>query len=92
MDKTPVYKQSYEYAYRHGETEQSIASNRANIACRDAIDKAIANNYHNNRLNTDVAVQEVAHQFGYERMFYVLANTVCGSERSPATTMLPLRD
>ena len=76
MDKTPVYKESYEYAYRHGETEQSIASNRANIACRDAIDKAIANNYHNNRLNTEVAVQEVAHQFGYERMFYVLANTV----------------
>ena len=76
MDKTPVYKESYEYAYRHGETEQSIASNRANIACRDAIDKAISNNYHNNRLNTEVAVQEVAHQFGYERMFYVLANTV----------------
>ena len=38
MDKTPIYKESYEYAYQHGEGDQHIASNRANIACRDAIE------------------------------------------------------
>jgi len=76
MDKTPLYKNSFEYAYQHGEGEQSLASNRANISCRDAVEKAIASHYHDNRLNTEAAVQEVVHQFGYERMFYVLANTV----------------
>ena len=61
---------------QHGEAEQSIASNRANIACRDAIQKAVASHYHDNRLDTEAAVKEVVQQFGYERMFYVLANTV----------------
>lgn len=76
MDKTPLYNESYAYAYQHGEEAQSIASRRANIACRDAIEKAIADHYHDNSLNTKAAVKEVVQQFGYERMFYVLANTV----------------
>lgn len=28
MDKTPVYKESFQYAYQHGEQEQHRASNR----------------------------------------------------------------
>lgn len=76
MDKTPIYRESYEYAYQHGETEQHLASQRANIACRDAIVAAIGTHYHDNRLDTKAAVKEVVQQFGYERMFYVLANTV----------------
>ena len=76
MDKTPIYRESYEYAYQHGETKQHLASQRANIACRDAIVAAIGTHYHDNRLDTKAAVKEVVQQFGYERMFYVLANTV----------------
>lgn len=76
MNKTPIYKESYEYAYQHGEGEQHIASNRANIACKEAIERAIASHYHDNRLDVEAAVQDVVKQFGYERMFYVLANTV----------------
>ena len=76
VDKTPVYKESYAYACQHGETEQSLASNRANIACRDAIEKAAASNYHNNSFHAEEAVKDVVNQFGYDRMFYVLANTV----------------
>ena len=76
MDKTPIYKDSFEYAYQHGEEEQHRASNHANIACKEAIEKAIASHYHDNRLDTQAAVQEVVKQFGYERMLYVLANTV----------------
>ena len=76
MDKTPLYKNSFEYAYQHGEAEQSIASKRANIACRDAIEKAVASHYNGYSLDTEAAVKEVVQQFGYERMFYVLANTV----------------
>ena len=76
MNKTPLYKGSYEYAYQHGEGDQHIASNRANIACKEAIETAIASHYHDNRLDTQAAVRDVVKQFGYERMFYVLANTV----------------
>ena len=76
MDKTPVYNQSFAYAYEHGETEQCLASKRANIACKEAIENAIASHYGDNRFRAKEAVQEVAKQFSYERMFYVLANTV----------------
>ena len=76
MNKTPLYKGSYEYAYQHGEGDQHIASNRANIACKEAIETAIASHYHDNSLDTQAAVRDVVKQFGYERMFYVLANTV----------------
>ena len=69
--KAPLYKESYEYAYQHGEGDQHIASNRANIACKEAIEKAVNSHYRDNSFNA-----EVVKRFGYERMFYVLANTV----------------
>lgn len=76
LDKTPVYKETFAYAYEHGEAEQHQASRRANIACKDAIVMAINDNYRENCLNTAAAVKEVVQQFGFERMFYVLANTL----------------
>ena len=76
MDKTPVYKESFQYAYQHGEQEQHLSSNRANIACKEAIEQAIASHYYDNRFNAEAAVRDVVKQFGFERMFYVLANTV----------------
>ena len=76
MDKTPVYKGSFQYAYQHGEQEQHLSSNRANIACKEAIEQAIASHYYDNRFNAEAAVRDVVKQFGFERMFYVLANTV----------------
>lgn len=76
MDKTPIYKESYQYAYQHGEEAQHIASRHANIACGSAIEQAIADHYSDNCLDATAAVHEVAKQFGYERMLYVLANTV----------------
>lgn len=76
LDKTPIYKETFAYAYEHGEAEQHRASLRANIACKDAIVMAINDNYRENRLNTAAAVKEVVQQFGFERMFYVLANTL----------------
>lgn len=76
MDKTPIYKESFEYAYNHGEEEQHRASNHANIACKEAIEKAIASHYHDNCLDVKAAVRDVVKRFGYERILYVLANTV----------------
>lgn len=45
------------------------------MSCKDAIEAAIRDNYHDNRLDT-AAVGQVAEQFGQERMLYVLAATV----------------
>jgi hypothetical protein len=72
---TPVYQYPAAYAREHGEIEQYRASHKANVACKNAIETAIRNNYRDNRLGKGGAKQ-VADQFGYERMFYVLANTV----------------
>ena len=74
--KAPLYKESYEYAYQHGEGDQHIASNRANIACKEAIEKAVNSHYRDNSFNAEAAVRDVVKRFGYERTFYVLANTV----------------
>ena len=86
LRKAPIYMESYQYAYQHGEAEQHLASQRANIACRDAIVEAIDRHYHDNRLDTGAAVKEVVQQFGYERMFYVLANTVQAMEHESRMT------
>lgn len=74
-DTTQLYLYPASYAHEHGEREQYRASYKANIACKEAIEQAIADHYRDNRLDTD-AVHQVLEQFGYDRMFYVLANTV----------------
>lgn len=71
----PVYPYPASYAHEHGELEQYRASHKANIACRDAIDTAIADHYRDNRLGNG-AVKQVVAQFSYDRTLYVLANTV----------------
>lgn len=74
-NQTPIYYNQLYYAAEHNELEQYRASHQANIACRDAIEKAIADHYHDNRLDP-AAAQEVVEQFGYERTLAVLARTV----------------
>ena len=74
-DTTQLYIYPASYAYEHGELEQYRASYKANIACKEAIEQAIVDHYRDNRLGTE-AVHQVLEQFGYDRMFYVLANTV----------------
>ncbi|MBE6905099.1 MAG: DUF3849 domain-containing protein [Ruminococcaceae bacterium] len=72
---TPVYKYPATYAREHNELEIYRASHKANIACRDAIDDAIRDNYRNNCLGSDSAKQVIA-EFGFDRTLYVLAATV----------------
>ena len=71
----PVYHHSTQYARENGELEQYRESRSANIACKEAIQTAIANHYHDNCLDRE-AVAEVTKQYGFERTFLVLANTV----------------
>ena len=75
MKQIPVYRQTGMYAREHGELEQFRQSNVANIACRAAIEKAIAENFDGMRLNADAA-EPVLSEFGSERVLFVLANTV----------------
>ncbi len=71
----PVYPYPADHAREQGELDEYRASLRANVSCKDAIEAAIRDNYHDNRLDT-AAVGQVAEQFGQERMLYVLAATV----------------
>jgi hypothetical protein len=74
MNTIPVYKYPAAYARENDELEQYRTSYKANVACKNAIETAIQDNYRDNSLGKE-AVKQVADQFGYERMFYVLANT-----------------
>ena len=64
------------YAYEAGELDMYRASRDANMACKEAIEAAISENYVDYRLSTRVAVETVLEQFSEERVQYVLANTV----------------
>lgn len=75
MDKTPLYKYPAAYARENGELEAYRASHKANIACRNAIEIAIRENYRDNCLGKD-ALKQVVDEFGYDRTLYVLAATV----------------
>ena len=79
MDKSPVYKYPAAYARENNELEQYRASYKANVACKEAIETAIRDNYSDNRLGKD-AVKQVVEQFGFERTFHVLAATVRGKD------------
>ena len=75
MKQIPVYRQTGLYAKEHGELEQFRQSSVANVACRAAIEKAIAENFDGMRLKADAAAH-VLGEFGAERVLFVLANTV----------------
>lgn len=71
----PVYPYPAEYARENNELEQYRASHKVNVACKSAIESAIADNYRDNRLGRE-AVGQVVEKFGYDRTLYVLVNTV----------------
>ena len=75
QDQAPLYRESAAYAREHGEMDAYRLSFKANVACKEAIEKAIAENYSDNRLNT-CCVKEIIDRFGQERVAYVLAATV----------------
>ena len=76
LRSAPVYPYPLDYAVENGEQEQYRLSRKANIACKEAIEQAIAEHYADNCLDTAAAVRQVADVFGYNRMLYVLAVTV----------------
>ena len=75
MDKTPVYQYPASHARDNNELDLYRASHTANVACKDAIEAALAANYADNRLDKAGAAQ-IINAFGFDRTFHVLANTV----------------
>lgn len=71
----PVYRFPSSYAAENGEIESYRASKRENIACKNAIEKAIRENFDGMHLQHDAAKPVLA-EYGSERVCYVLANTL----------------
>lgn len=74
-DRVTLYTQPASYAREHDELDDYRASSRANIACKEAIETAISENYRDNRLDTS-CVKPIMERFGEDRVAYVLAATV----------------
>lgn len=55
---TPLYRHDAAYAREHGELPLYRESYQANIACKEAIEKAINDNYGNNRLNSQAVMEK----------------------------------
>jgi hypothetical protein len=70
-----VYPYSGETAEEAGDLEWYRQSHKLNIACKNEIEWAIAQNYSNNTLN-DEAVHQVVAKFGLPRTAFVLVNTI----------------
>ena len=49
---------------------------RLTLPAKEAIEKAINDNYGNNRLNSQAVMEMLSAEFSIERIQYVLANTV----------------
>lgn len=75
-DDTDVYRHTAAYAREHNELPQYRESLQANIACKEAIEKAVNENYHGWSVDTKTAAVQVMAQFPVERIRYVLAATV----------------
>ena len=74
-EHTSLYRYSLEEALRWNEQDLWRESHKENCSCARAIEEAIKNGYHDNRLDGDIA-KAVIERFGYDRVNWVLANTV----------------
>lgn len=73
--KMPVYLQSAQYAIEQGDLDEYRNSRALSEECRDAIDKAISENFDGMRLK-DGFISELVDKFGKERVQYILATTI----------------
>ena len=71
----PLYLKTARYARDYGESEQYHRSQALSAACREAIDKAVSENFDGMHLK-DGFEQELMERYGRERVEYILATTV----------------
>ena len=70
-----LYRGSFENANRSGEIEVYRESQMENIRCKNAIEKAIADNFDGYYLS-DTATKTALADFGYDRTMWVLAASI----------------
>ena len=70
-----IYLNTAQYSVEHDEIEQYRISHRQSEECREAIDKAISENFDGMRLK-DGFIPELIDKFGKERVQYILATTI----------------
>lgn len=73
--KMPVYLKTSQYALTHDEFEQYQASRRLTEECRNAIDKAISENYDGMHLQSGFEMRLID-EYGEERVKYIFATTL----------------
>ena len=74
QEHKPLYRWSLEDAVRHNELDEWRESYRENSDCARAIERAIEENYHDNRLED--GTQRIIDRYGFDRVNWVLANTI----------------
>lgn len=70
-----VYGQTLSYAEEHGELGAYKTSYKLNRECKEAVEETIRQNFDGMHLKDDI-VKPLAEQYGYERIAFVLANTL----------------
>ena len=72
----PLYKNDMMFAKENSEIEEWRSSFNENRSCARAIDKALSDNFADNHLDTDKALDTVIAEYGAERVTHVLAAQV----------------
>ena len=70
----PLYKMSRKYALDRDEKEECLLSFRANIECKNMIERYISENYYENSLHGTTA--EIEKEFGKTRYHLIIAATI----------------
>lgn len=76
----PLYKNDYTIANDKNEIQLYRDSHKENCSCSKAIDKAIADNYKDNRLDTKSALESVMQEYPLERIAHVTTTRVVASD------------
>ena len=75
-DIMEIYRNSAAYARENGEIQKWRDSKAENIACRDTMDKAVAENFDGAHLRTESILDNVIAAYGKERVELILAATI----------------
>ena len=71
-----IYRNSAAYAKENGEIQKWRDSKAENIACRDAMDRTVAENFDGAHLKTEAILDTVIAAYGKERVELILAATI----------------
>lgn len=71
-----IYRNTADYARKNDEIQKWRDSKAENIACRDAVDRAVAENFDGAHLKTEAILDTVIAAYGKERVELILVATI----------------